>query len=501
MAFNYVPSPTGLALHNCDKYLKMIVGPYGSGKSCACAIDVLTNACAQPPSKDGIRYCRVGVVRSTYTELRSATRKSLLEVLPSECGVLNESGAPIQGEYYIPLPDGTKLVLELDLWAAQTADDAEKFKSSNWTFAWINEATGCAPAVYSMVTSRVGRYPSADEGDIRWGGIIMDFNQPAPGSWLEDFVKNPQPNWAVFHQPPAAFKKENENGDTVYELNPAAENLRNLGAPEPDDPPDFTPEQRGMRYYRNQIESNIRMGRFDIVDNQFCMLDVPIVDGKPVYSNFQKARHVAKQEIKPEPFKPIVIGMDQSGLHPAAVIMQEQKGHWCIIDELYMDGEGFENFLLGGLIPLLRTKYAECPVYCAIDPSNQRDSWQGITPKERLAEFGIVAVTEISNSFRVRVQAVEHMLNLYTGGLLISPNCEWVIRGFQSEYRYRRLRTVGTVGAVYTPQPEKNEYSHIAESCQYACLFIGKGLHSPSHVSQDFLSGIAKQRRILTMVV
>lgn len=29
--FNYVPSPTGMLLHNCDKYLKMIVGPYGSG--------------------------------------------------------------------------------------------------------------------------------------------------------------------------------------------------------------------------------------------------------------------------------------------------------------------------------------------------------------------------------------------------------------------------------------------------------------------------------------
>lgn len=501
MAFNYKPSPTGLALHNCDKFLKMIVGPYGSGKSCACAVDVLLNACAQTLAKDGVRYCRVGVIRSTYPELVSTTRKSLLEVLPSECGTINGSGAPMRGLYNIPLPDTTRLVLELELRAVATEDDTETIKSCNWTFAWINEATGCAPAVYTAVTARVGRYPSEDMGGVRWGGVIMDFNRPAPATWLADFIKNPQKNWAVFNQPPAAFKKEDDLGNTIYEINPDAENLNNLGQREADDPPDFTPQQRGMRYYRYQIESLVRTGRFDLVDNQYCMLDVPIVDGKPVYSNFQKARHVAKQEIKPDPFNNIIIGMDQSGIHPAAVILQNQKGLWCVVDELYADNEGLENFLYGMLVPLLRQKYSNNPVIAAIDPSNQRDSWQAITPKERLAEVGIVAVTEMTNSPRARIQNVEHMLNLYTGGLLVSPSCDMLVRGFLSEYRYRRLRAAGTMGAVYTPQPEKNEVSHVHDALQYACLYISMSREETDGRTKRIANAISQHRQKLARVV
>lgn len=501
MAFNYKPSPTGLALHNSSKYLKMIVGPYGSGKSCACAVDVLINACAQAPAEDGIRYCRVGVIRSTYPELVSTTRKSLLEVLPSECGTINGSGAPMRGMYNIPLPDGTRVMLELELRAVATEDDCESIKSCNWTFAWINEATGCAPAVYTAVTSRIGRYPSANMGGVSWSGVIMDFNQPTPKSWLDDFIKNPQKNWAVFTQPPAAFKKEDDLGNVVYEVNPNAENLENLGSWEEDDPEDFSPIEKGMRYYRNQIADNVRIGRTDIVDNQYCMLDVPIVDGKPVYSNFQKGRHVAAHDIEPKPFDNIVIGMDQSGIHPAAIIMQNQKGVWCVLDELYCEGEGLENFILGMLVPLLRQKYSTNPVIAAIDPSNQRDSWQAITPKERLAEVGIVAVTEMSNSPKARIQNVEHLLNLYMGGLLISPACEMLVRGFVSDYRYRRLRAAGTMGTVYTPQPEKNEVSHVHDALQYACLYISMNKEQDDTRFKQFAHKLNTQRQKLARVL
>lgn len=501
MAFNYKPSPTGLALHNCNKFLKMIVGPYGSGKSCACAVDVLINACAQAPAKDGVRYSRVGVIRSSYPELQSTTRRSLMEVLPDACGTITGSGSPMRGLYNIPLQDGTRVQLELELRSLATEDDIEKIKSCNWTFAWINEATGCAPAVYTAVTARVGRFPALDLGGVTWGGVIMDFNRPAPQTWLDDFIKNPQKNWAVFSQPPAAFKKEDDAGNTIYEINPDAENLHNLGAAEEDDPPGFTAKDRGMRYYRYQIESLVRTGRTDVVDNQYCMLDVPIVDGKPVFSNFDKGRHVAKLEIAPLPLRNIIIGCDTSGLHPAAAILQEQQGRWCILDELFADNEGFEVFLYGMLVPLLRQKYANNPVIAAIDPSNQRDSWHGVTPKERFAEVGIVATTEISNSPRARIACVEHMLNLYSGGLLVSPTCTLIIQGFVSDYRYRRLRAAGTMGAVYTPQPEKGTASHLMDSVQYACLLIQKGIEYLDNSTKKVSDVIAQQRRKLMRVV
>lgn len=503
MAFNYVPTPTGLAFHNSSKFVKLLNGPYGGGKTCIAVMDIFMNAAAQAPAPDGVRYSRVGVVRSSYPELQTATRRSLLEVLPSDCGTIVSTGSPMRGLYNIPLPDGTRMQLELELWSLQTADDAEKIKSANWSFAFVNEATGCAPEVITAIMARIGRFPSQDMGGVSWAGILIDTNQPPPGSWLDDFIKNPQPNWDVFIQPPAAFKKEDDQGQVYYEVNPNAENLRNLGAFQADDPPGFTAEQKGMRYYRNQIEAHLKLGRYDIVDNQFCLMSVMVLDGKPVYPNFDRKRHVAPAVITPLPRKDVVLALDQSGIHPAAVILQEQQGRWCVLDELYMEGEGFETFLYGGLLPLLREKYGSCPIYCVIDPSNQRDSWQGITPKERLSEVGISAVTEISNSPKVRIQAVEHMLNLYTGGLLISPACDMLIRGFEGEYKYRKLRSAGSIGVVYSPQPDKSEYSHSQDALGYAALYISKGVMSQGGGAdyQRMADAITRQRQKLMRVV
>lgn len=502
MAFNYAPSPTGLAFHNSSKFLKCLVGCFGSGKTCALACDILFNAAAQAAAPDGVRYSRVGVIRASYPELVSSTRRSLLEVLPSECGTIQSTGSPMRGLYRIPLPDGTTIQLELELWAIQTEDDNEKIKSCNWTSAAINEATGCSPTIIPAVMSRVGRFPSPDMGGVTWAGILMDTNQPMPGSWLADVIEHPQANWDIFIQPPAAFKKESSSGEIIYEINPAAENLCNLGAFEPGDPPDFTAEQKGMRYYRNQIEALVKLGRYDIIDNQFCLLPVPVVDGKPVYPQFNRAIHVARHELQPVSNREIWLGIDTSGLHPAAVIVQYQNDRWCVLDELYAE-EGLELFLNGVLIPHLRSKYPTCPIRCAVDPADARDSWQGVTPSERLADFGIVAVTQITNSPKARIQAVDHMLNLHIGGLLVSPTCEMLIRGFEGEYRYRRLRTGGSGGAAYTPQPDKtSDTSHPHDGLQYCVLLINQSLARGTDNNYKELSkAVQRQRQKLARIV
>lgn len=499
--FRYVPSPTGLAFHESDKYVKMLCGPYGSGKSCCCAMDILFYACAQPAASDGVRYSRVGVVRSSYPELTSMTRKSLMEVLPPECGDITGAVAPLRGVYVIPLQDGTKVSLELNLFALKTPDDCSKILSANWTFAWINEATGVCQEVFAAVQTRIGRFPPQDFGGVNWGGVIMDFNQPAHGSWLDRYCKEPEPNWLVLRQPPAALKIDGPDGRPVYEVNPNAENLRNLGAREEGDPDDFPAEQRGMRYYRNQIQSLLKAGRSDVVENQYCMLDVPVVEGKPVFPSFSRERHVAPNPLEPLMFHEIVVGMDQSGIHPAAVVLQNQNGKWCVLDELYAENEGFENFLNGMLVPMLRSRYSTCPVTAAIDPSNQRDSWQGVTPRQRLEEAGIPAVTEITNSPKARIQAVDHMLNLEAGGLLVSPACENLVNGFTHEYRYRRMQASGTLGAVYTPQPEKNDASHYQDALQYACLLIQRGDMEDAGEIQDLARRLSEKRRALGRIV
>lgn len=499
--FEYKPTESGLKLHQCNSYLKMIVGPYGSGKSCACAVDVLACACAQAPAPDGIRYSRVGVVRSSYPELEASTRRSLIEVMPIECGRIAASGSPMKGLYYIPLPDHTTVQLELELWALKGQEAYDKLRSCNWTFAWINEATGCTPDVYNAVTGRVGRFPPQSLGGVTWGGTMMDFNMPTPGSWLDTYIKNPQPNWTVIWQPPAAFKKEDEYGRVYYEINPDAENLRNLGSREEGDPPDFSDHDKGMRFYRNQIDAQLKLGRFDIIDNQYCMMDVPIVDGKPVYPGFSMAQHVSKMELKPMPHGEVIVGMDQSGIHPAAVILQYQQSRWCVLDEIYAENEGFENFLHGMLVPLLRQKYTENDIIAAIDPSNERDSWQAITPKQRLEELGIQVAPFGTNNPRTRIYAVERMLNQTVGGLLVNRECELLIRGFSHEYRYRRMRVSGTIGAVYTPTPEKNDASHVHDALQYAVLYINSASEVDDVSIRHATERVVQSRQVRARIV
>jgi hypothetical protein len=313
----------------------------------------------------------------------------------------------------------------------------------------------------------------------------------------------------VFRQPPAAFEKEDEHGEKIYEVNPNAENLRNIGGREEGDPDTFESEEayeqylidKGMRYYRNQIDTQLRLGRVDIVRNQYCMLDVPIVDGKPVFPMFDPDKHVAHRPLEPVQFTPIVIGCDTSGIHPAAVIMQFQHGKWCILDELYADGEGLENFLNGMLVPMLRQKYSTCKPIASCDPANARDSWTGITPKVRFEELDIETAPSFTNTPKSRIQAVEHMLNKDVGGILVSPSCEMVVRGFVSEYRYRRMRAYGTDGAVYTPTPDKNEYSHLADAVQYACMYIQTAHESESEDVREAARRLSEKRRTLTRVV
>ncbi len=506
----YIQSPTGHAFHESDAFVKLIMGPYASGKSTICATDILSYACSQHPAADGVRYTRVGVIRKLKSQVKTAVGRSIRSVFPKQYGYVNNSGSPVSAFYYFPLPDGTKVHCELDIWALENEDDAIKIKSSNWTFAWLNEADELDHAVFTQTLSRIQRYPDEDVAPRTWGGVLLDFNKPAKGSWLDDLINNVPDNYKLFVQPPAAFMCVDEDGNNVYEINENAENIRNVGAYQEGDPTEFSsPEdyddylvQRGKRFYSNQIRLELLVGREDKVQNLFCLMDVPIIDGKPVYANsFDSGRHVATNEIKPISNADIIIGVDQSGINPAAVIIQSISGRWCVIDEMLTPGEGLENFIYGVLIPALRTKYPSNPVTCILDPSNTRDSWGAITPKDRFEQAGLFALANVSNAIRVRLQAVEELLNKHTGGLYISPTCTNLIDGFKFGYKFKALNTRGSVGKSYSPVPDKNEYSHFHDALQYAVLHIISKNNYNTYDITKLSEVVSNQRRILSRVV
>ena len=466
MSFIYKATPTGQAFHDSDAFVKLIMGPFGSGKSTTAAEDMLIYSLLQPKAPDGVRYSRWGVVRASYPELTSSTRRTLLEVFPNGPGIgtINLSGAPLKGVLRIPLPDGSLAQVEFDLISAQDAQDERTFRSVNWTGCWINEATEVAPEILGFVTGRVPRFPPPQLGGCAWYGVLMDCNAPPPGHFLRDILNNPtvqlngqDTQVAVFRQPPAAFKVERD-GRVDYEVNPAAENLENITG--------------GMNYYRNQIAMHLKLGRSDIVENYFCMLDTPVREGRPVFPQFEAKLHVASAPLEPTPHRPVIVGYDTSGVHPAAVMLQMVQGKWRVLDELLGEDLGLEAFVESALVPLLRQRYADCEVTIAVDPADAKDAYTALSPSTHLKRRGFRIYRPATNAPATRIRAVERLLNLHQGGLVISPTCAGLIRALSGGYRYRRLKISGSINAAYSNQPEKDAHSHLPDALQYAALCV-----------------------------
>lgn len=494
--FNYIPSPTGLRFHDSDAFVKLVVGPYGSGKTCMIMSDAKFYCLSQAPARDGVRYTRIGVIRGTYPELVSTTRGSIMEVFPKEFGTIRLGGAPLRGVYRFPVGDGpydylasgepwkpgygTIAQVEFVLQALESAQDADKIRSANWSFAIINEATSVSFEVIAAVTGRVGRFPTEELGGCSYAGVLIDTNQPPQGHYLLDMINHPEPNWLILRQPPAAFKKVSDTGAVTYEINPAAENLANLGAKrKPDDFGSWPAgrqaqflHDKGLEYYANQVNLLKLKHREDIIDSLYCMLDVPVQDGKPVFTLFNYDQHVLCEDVEPIPYKNVIGGYDTSGIHPAFVIIQEQNGRWVVLDELYGDGMGMEAFMEQALLPMLASRYGKCQLVVGCDPANAKDSYTGLSPSVHLENHGIRVELPRTNDPKTRINAVDSMLNKREGGLVICPRCRMLISAMQGGYRYKRLRVVGLASDAFDPKPEKNTYSHIADALQYASLLI-----------------------------
>lgn len=60
--------PTIKAFHDCDKFIKLIIGSFGSAKSVCCCFDLYFNMLIQHKQKDGIRRSRYAVARGCFDD-------------------------------------------------------------------------------------------------------------------------------------------------------------------------------------------------------------------------------------------------------------------------------------------------------------------------------------------------------------------------------------------------------------------------------------------------
>ena len=500
----YDPEPTARRFHGCDDFVRGILGPVGSGKSVACCWEAFTRALEMPPGADGVRRSRWAFIRNSYPELISTTmntwRDWVPEKLPSgeEFCRIRRTAPIVACIDHAELPDGTKLFLEVHFLALDKEDDVRKLKSLELTGVFMNEASELNEEVLKMATTRVGRYPAkVDFGEFGldgkpqfeydadgvvtkcpfWTGLIMDTNPPDDMHWWYRLAEKEKPkNYRFFRQPPAMLPIESEieqDGAMVKitdwvpnqgqnKAYPPAENIRH--------------HTFGWEYYKNLVTGK---------DIEWCKVYAmgeygTLMTGRPVYPEFRHSLHVARSVLEPMRGVPIICGLDYGLNHSAALIQVRPTGQIVLLDELVTENCGSRRFAAEFLNPLVTSeKYRGCQFIYTGDPAgSQRATTDEATCIGILRECGFYVDQASTNNFAARRDAVARFLTMLVDGkpgMLVSPTCEKLIKGFISGYNYRKMRIGGSENR-FTLTPDKNIFSHPHDALQYACLkLVGGG--------------------------
>jgi len=495
----YVPEVTARSFHGSDEFVRGIMGPVGSGKTVACCMEAFTRAMEMPPGNDGVRRSRWAFIRNSYPELIATTMNTFRDWVPEKlpngkpfCTI--RRSAPIVATIdNVDMGDGTKLYLEVHFLALDKDDDVRKLKSLELTGAFMNEASELSEEVLKMATSRVNRYPAkidGAEGEGWWSGVIMDTNPPSTDSWWYRLAEKEKPkHYQFFQQPPAMLPVEttvtqdgaevvltdwvaNQGQDPRY---PAAENITNHSI--------------GFKYYElicagKDIEwvKVYVMGTYGTLSS-----------GRPVYPEFRHAIHVAKAELPVIRGVPVICGLDYGLNHSAALIQVSPVGQVRLLDEIVTENCGSRRFATEYLRPLVTSeKYAGCSFIYTGDPAgNQRAQSDESTCIQILRECGFYVDQAITNNFAARRDSVARFLAMLVDGkpgMLVSPNCHYLIKGFVAAYHYRKMK-LGGQDKMFAQQPEKNMASHPHDALQYACLKLA---NASAGIQEDPFTGVRK---------
>lgn len=471
----YNPSRTAVEFHNSDHFVRGVIAGVGTGKSVMMIQELLRRGFNQDPGADGVRRTRMGLVRSTYPNLRLTTIKTFSEWVPPLLAPVKQT-APMASRFTGGLPDGTRFDMEFVFIALENVQDVQKLKSMEFTMIFINEAREVAFEVFDTCKERVGRFPPYDErtntGGCTFSGVIFDSNPPGEDHWIAKLDRNPTESSKIFHQPAPFIEKVNEKGEIEYIDNPDAENLEYLNQKPPPEGVVYTREQRrafGYAYYRRQLDGKPK----HYIDTEIMGKYGSNFDGRPVYQEYWAEEMVCEYPLEAKYGYPVILGIDTTGLNPAVAFGQLEMGVLQIKHELLALDMPFVPFVRDVLKPFLAQHYSGCQVVAYTDPANPRDSNRGETPVQVLRQYGIQAQNAPTNKFKARLDSVISFLQR-RGGLLIDKRCEKIINGFRGGYHYRPLKISG-VGQTFSSEPVKNEFSHLHDAVQYLCNGIRHG--------------------------
>ena len=465
----YRAHPTLVRFHASPKFVRGVMGPFGSGKSSGMCEEVLRLALNQMKGPDGIKKVRVGVIRNTYGALSSTTIKTWTDWFPEALFGPVKYDLPHSHLVHMAV-NGEKIRIEAMFFALDKPKDVKKLKSLELTFAWINEASEVLEEAFDMICGRVDRYPKVRKnakGEIIDAAtracVFMDYNPPNPDHWIYRLAEETTPsNHEYFRQPPAVVLDPlgdiiSEHGER-FRVNPEAENLEWVS-------------RDGTAYYTNFLQGKeesfikvLGMGEYGYLK-----------EGRAVYTAYDDTLHFSRKELIVYESIPLTLMMD-FGLKCACLIAQvTPRGQIRVLSEIYTE-EGLDEMIamlkaeLNNYFPGLVVKGWGDPAGSTKEGHDARTAYEEL----HAAGFALRPAPLPSNAFLPRKNAVDKVLKR-RDGLLIGPRVRMLRAGFLGQYRLQRAATLDRGRVLYKETPLKNSYSHPHDALQYGCL----GIHGP----------------------
>ncbi|MET0659130.1 MAG: terminase family protein [Steroidobacteraceae bacterium] len=419
----------------------VILGPVGSGKSTASCLRLARHAYQQQPMPDGVARTRWAIVRNTKPQLKDTTIKTWLQVFPEA-----QYGQFLRGDNLSHTwrfkPKGWQYPIEAEFLFRALDDQADiaNMLSLELTGFYFNECREIDEQIIVHAGRRAGRFPPRSEGGCTWSGWIGDSNPWDTEHYLyRDLTEGEKaPDWKLFVQPGG--------------MDANAENRENL-------PPG---------YYENALKDYSKEDADVYVHAKYGRTK----SGKPIYIDYVDSIHCKPFELSPH--LPIRIGID-FGRTPAATIGQlSPNGNWRIRYELCAFDMGIKVFG-ATLVRFLEEKVPRWPIGNVTgDPSGNAKDGSDQTAFDLLKASKLIASPATTNELSVRIEAVNGGFRRMADGepgLIIHPDCKMLRRACIDGYRFRKLAVMGN---RYADEPDKNEYSHVAEALQYMLLGGGE---------------------------
>jgi hypothetical protein len=456
MRYSVAHVPTVQRFMRSDAFIRGLRGPFGSGKSSGCVMDIINRCVRQRPSTDGVRRTKWAVIRNTNKQLEDTTVRTVLDWFPP-----HQFGEyrPSDSRYLIKgITAGNReppCDIEFLFRALDRPEQVGNLLSLDLTGAWVNEAREVPWAVIEAVQGRVGRFPARrDNGGATWSGLIMDTNPPDIDSkWFKFFEEED-------HSEAVAVLAKIMPGLTVDTyakqfvqpsgLSPAAENLTNLP----------------LGYYQRMAVGKTKEWVRVYIQGDYGF----DLSGKPVFEEYDDDLHC--KECHTVDGRPVYRGWD-FGLTPACTFSQLlPSGQWIVVDELVSSSMGVDRFS-DDVLAHSALFYAGAEFRDIGDPAGMQRSQTDEKTCFQILQSKNIEIEPGQQGLQVRLESIRKPLVTMIGKgkpqFLLHPRCKMLRRAFMGGYQWRKLKTAGE---RYSTEPDKNEFSHPMDALEYPATMI-----------------------------